>query len=322
MKKTIIFIFLLLISIFTLASCEKSGKTKIGILQLVTHAALNQATEGFIEGLEQEGFVNGENIEIIIKNPEGDNQTLNQMANVLVRECDLVLGIATDAAVALVNARDNNGIDIPVFFTAVTDPVQAGLVEAWETTNNNVTGTSDKNDVDGQIALIKKIVPNCTEMAILFHSSEVNSQVQASQAQTAAQKESITATNKKVNDVSELQATLTAIANSKVPVVYLPTDNLVASNITTITEFFNENNIVTVCGEESMVTSGGSISLSINYKSLGIQTAKMAAKCLNGTSVENIPVEQGKADNLVINKDALQAMGFDADDIENNIKSK
>ncbi|MCB9498675.1 MAG: ABC transporter substrate-binding protein [Bacillales bacterium] len=304
---------------FSLAGCTKT--TTVGILQLVTHDALDACTTGFEEALADGGFVDGDNIVIEFRNPEADSVALNSYASELVRSCDIVLGIATDAAVALKNARENEGSDIPILFTAVTDPVAAGLVTALDVTDNNVTGTSDASDVAKQIQMVKKILPNATEIGVLYHSSEVNSQVQATAAQTEATSQNLGFETWTVNEVSELNATLTAISNSDIDALFLPTDNLVASNIQTIADAMIDAGILTVCGEESMTTKGGCVTYSIDYAALGVQTGEMAVEILNGKSVAEIPVGNGLSDLLVVlNETSLTAIGLNPDTVRSALQ--
>ena len=147
---------------------NKDETINIGILQIATHGALDQAREGFIKALSDAGFENGKNIKITVMNPEGDSNNLQLMAKEVVRKNDLVLAIATDAAKAVKTASENEGIRIPILFTAVTDPVDAKLVDSIENVGGRVTGTSDINPVKEQIALIKQMNPNIKKLGILY----------------------------------------------------------------------------------------------------------------------------------------------------------
>lgn len=311
----------------TVSACNKNETTSkveftIGILQLLTHDALGAAKDGFISALEDAGYVDGENIEIIVKNPEGDETTLQTHATSLVRDCDLVLGIATPAAQALVNARDNLGSDIPVLFTAVTDPVDAKLVESITDTSNNVTGTADASDVASQIKIIKKLLPDAENMYILYTSSESNSLVQANEAKKVAEEEGLSVVIKTVSGVEEISSTCTAIVNAGADSVFIPTDNLMASNISTISGIFNEAKILTVCGEENMVNNGGCVSYSIDYTGLGEKTGEMAVRILKGTAVTDVDVLTiaSAPDQIpltsVINKESIVAIGLKVADVE------
>ncbi len=300
---------LVVLMVFGLVGCKKDkGLTKVGILQLVTHDALDKARIGFIEGLKEEGFEDGKNIEIIVKNPEGDTQTLINYATQLIRDCDVVLGIATPAAVQLQTAREVEQKDCKILFTAVTDPVSAGLVSANDVTTDNITGTHDMNPVAEQIGLISTIKPSVSKIGVVYNVSEVNSKVQYELAEEECGKRGITIARQTVSEAIGISAAVTSLIDNGAEAIYLPTDNLIASNMPTIANVCEERNVLTVCGESGMVTNGGCITYSISYKSLGKVTGLQAAKILKGVSVSEIHVTS--VDNsgleLVINEEAFR----------------
>ena len=239
--KRILVLLVFVCSIFMLVGCrekENDGNknVKIGILQLVSHGALDQAREGFIEGLKQAGYKDGENCEIIVKNPEADTPTLNQMSTELVRTCDIVLAIATPAATAVQAACEATGSNIPVLFTAVTDAVEAKLVASNEKPGGNITGTSDMNPVAAQVDLIKELIPGVKKFGVLYNVSEVNSQVQASLAKEEAAKHGIEVIELTVSDAQALASTTRQMINQGAEAIYLPTDNLIAKNMPAVTD--------------------------------------------------------------------------------------
>lgn len=324
LSKVLSIVLLLVLSCVLLTGCKEDKTLKVGIIQLVTHDALGACTQGFVDGLAEAGFVDGENCEIIIKNPEGDATLLEQFASQLVESCDLVFGVATDSAIALKNARDNAGLTIPVLFSAVTDPIAAGLVASATDTSNNVTGTSDDNDVATQVDMVKAIIPTAKTVTVLYHTSEVNSQVQAAAAKIEGEKQGLTVKIETVSEVSELAATLSKIAESGTDAVYLPTDNLMASNMAAITEALNAANILTVCGEEGMVNNGGAVSYSISYTALGKMTGSMAGDILSGKkAVTDVDVLYGKDGALVvvINENTLTAIGLNPTNVKATLES-
>ena len=323
-KKLFVIIVLLFVG-FLFVGCEKSGgkdeiipidKTKtinVGILQLVTHDALGAAKDGFIAGLKEAGFEDGKNIKLTVKNPEADTATMNQMAEELVRSCDIVLAIATPAATALQTAAETTGRKIPILFTAVTDAVEAQLVETNEKPGGRITGTSDINPVTDQIDLLKELLPTATKFGILYNISEVNSQVQARLAKEEGTKQGLTAVEKTATDAASRPSVVQQLINEGVSAIYLPTDNLVAANMPAIVEKCENAKIPTICGEGGMVTNGGTITYGINYFNLGKQTAAMAVKIINGTKPSALPVETQPADKLEIsaNLESLRKMGIE-----------
>lgn len=317
--KRLVIMLVLAFCFIGFVGCKKDEKPtgekkfEIGILQLVTHGALDAARNGFIEGLKEAGLEEGKNITITVKNPEADPTTMQQMATELVRKCDLVLGIATDAAIALQTAAENEGKDLPILFTAVTDAVEANLVDSNEKPGHNVTGTSDINPVEAQIDLLKELLPEAKKFGIVYNIAEVNSKVQANAASAQATKDGLECIVKTVSEASELGSAISNLLSLGIEALYLPTDNLVAKNITVVVQACEEAKIPTICGEGSMVDAGGTITYGVNYTNLGKQTAVMAKKILlDGVKPADIPVESqpNEALDISVNEEGLAAIGL------------
>lgn len=312
-KKMIIGCLLACTSLIAVASCGKTDedeKTKVGILQPLEHDALGKSREGFIKGLADEGF--GEDkVEIVYKNALGDDASLVSMASNLVNTCDLALAIGTGATQKLVSARDNAGSNMPVLFTAVTDPVGAELVDSLDHPGVNVTGTSDMNPVKEQIELIKDILPTASKIGILYNSGEQNSQVQAAMAETAAINARLTVTKATVTSAADI-AQITANLARNVDAIYIPTDNLLASNMSLVETAANDNNTLVVAGESGMVDNGAHVTLTIDYYELGVMTGKMAAKILKGEKASEMAVQSIDAAGCkyYANEDNLRAIGI------------
>ena len=318
LKKLFVLVVVALLGL-SLASCgENSGGKKVGILVTATHSALDDAKEGFIEALKANGYADAE---FVVKNPEGDTPTMNSMATDLVRNSDIVLGIGTPAAVALQNARDAEQIDITVLFTAVTDPVSAGLMTDVNKPTN-ITGTNDMNPVADQVDLIIELVPGIKKLGVLYNVSEKNSQVQAEMVQQQAATKDVEVIIKTVSETSEIAAVTNALINNDgCQAIYLPTDNLIASNMPAVAAVTDELDIPTVCGESGMVAAGGTITYSINYKSLGYLTGEMAAKILSGTPCSEVPSTSVDASGLevAINETSIANIGIE---VPQSIKDK
>lgn len=322
MIKKIILLFVIVLSAFTAVSCNddknKDDEVTVGILLTATHSALNNAKDGFIEALKANGY---ENAEFIVKNPEGDTTTMNAMATELVRKSDIVLGIGTPAAVALQSARDAEEIDITVLFTAVTDPVSAGLM-ADVNQPTDITGTNDMNPVADQVDLILELAPGITKLGVLYNISEPNSLVQSEMVKAQAAKKNVEVIVKTVSEASEISAATTALIQTEgVGAIYLPTDNLIAANMPAVGSVADELGVPTVCGESGMVAAGGTITYSINYKSLGYLTGEMAAKILSGTPCSQVPSTSVDASGLevAINEDSIAKLGIE---VPQSIKDK
>ena len=287
-------------------------KIKIGILQVATHSALDSAKEGFIKALKDAGF-DETKVEINFQNPEGDDAQALTMAESIIRKSDLALAIATPVATALMNAAKNQGSNIPILFTAVTDPLDAKLVASIENPGGNITGTSDMNPVAEQIQLIKQILPNAKKLGIIYKASEINSEVQANMAKAEASKQGLTTEIKTCIDQSDLTIVLQQLINTGVDCIFLPTDNLIASNMEAIRKITVEDNkIPTICGEAGLVDNGGFVSLSIDYFELGYQTGQMAVEILNGKAPKDIAVGSQGLDKcqFVFNEEVAKALGI------------
>ena len=318
MIKKILLVFVVLLTALSVVSCNKEEKVTVGILLTATHSALDNAKDGFIEALKANGY---EDAEFVVRNPEGDSTTMNSMATELVRKSDIVLGIGTPAAVALQSARDAEEIDITVLFTAVTDPVSAGLMSD-PAKPTDITGTNDMNPVADQVDLILELAPGIKKLGVLYNVAETNSQVQAEMVKAQAAKKGVEVVVKTVSEAIEISAATTALIQTEgVEAIYLPTDNLMAANMPAVAAVADELKVPTVCGESGMVAAGGTITYSINYKALGYLTGEMAAKILSGTPCSNVPSTSVDASGLevAINDNSIANLGIE---VPQSIKDK
>ena len=267
----------LLLTPLAMTGC--SGQRVIGILQPVEHAALGAAREGFVAGLKEGGLTN---FKVDYRNAGGNDADLNTLAKDLVDTSALTLGIGTGASKALQGAQVNAGLEKPLMFTAVTDPVGAGLVASADNPSGYVCGTTDANPVEAQIALVKEFNPNATKVGIMYTQTEENSAVQSNQAQAAIQAAGMTSDVKTCSNSSDIKATAEALVADGVDAIYIPTDNNIAANMNAVKQAVEAQNVLVVCGEEGILKEGGHVTLTINYYQLGLSTGKMAAQILKG----------------------------------------
>lgn len=255
-----------------------SDEIKIGILQPVEHPALGSARRGFEEGLKEK--LGDMKYTINYLNAAGNDADLQLDAATLVDDCNLTFGIGTGAAQALKNSSTSKGYSKPVIFSAVTDPVDAGLVVNKDAPEGFVTGTSDMNPVADQIALIKEIIPTATKIGIIYTQGEVNSVVQANMAQAKAEDLGLTVEIKTCTNTSDITSTANALVDLGIQALYVPTDNNIAANMNAIKSAADQGKVLVMCGEEGMLQKGGHVTLSINYFDLGKQAGEMAAEIL------------------------------------------
>lgn len=300
MKKKLFLLTALPLMMGSLVGCGGSSDTiKVGILQYAPADALDIARAGFKDALLNSPLIKGvKNIEFIERFSMAKDVDDVNYAKSLVTNCDLMLGIATPSAIHLKNERDEAGKTTPLLFTAVTDPVDAHLVSQFPHQGSNVTGTSDDNPVESQIQLIKKCVvgkeASEIKFGIFYTSSESNSAVQARRAKTTAISEGLAEANifdEPCTSITDLSAKCTSLAN-KVDVMYIPTDNLCASNMNIIKPILESSHTLCIVGEEGML-NGGHITYSVSYDYLGRRCGDMAAQILSGSKkIEEIDAEK------------------------------
>lgn len=299
----------LMAALFAFTSCSgKSQAKKIGVIQLVQHSALDAAYNGFVDQLKVRGYEDGKNIKIDYQNASGEQANCVTIANQLVSERnDLILAIATPAAQAVANATES----IPVLITAVTDPASANLVDSNELPGRNVTGTSDLTPCAAQIDLIKQLFPEAKHIAIMYCSSEENSIVQANLAIAECEKIGLTYETATVSNTNEIQQVTQSLVG-KVDAIYIPTDNMMASSIATVSMITNEAKIPVICGEDGMTQGGGLCTYGINYYELGKLTGDMAADILEGKSKpETTPIQYLQHFDFSYNADTAEALGIE-----------
>ncbi|MBV7391944.1 MULTISPECIES: ABC transporter substrate-binding protein [Enterococcus] len=308
-----------LISLLVLGACgsnntDGDSETKrVGVLQLVEHASLDNAYEGFKKGLEAGGYTEGENLEIDYQNAQNNQDNLKSMSEKLVKEDpDLLLAIATPAAQSLATATT----EIPITVTAVTDLKEAKLVKSDKKPGGNITGTTDMVPIDKQIALLLSIVPDAETIGIMYNAGEANSKIQADLAEEALKKAGVKVEVKTANTTNDVQQVTESLATST-DGIYVPTDNTFASAASVIGEVVKEHKIPLVAGSTEQIDTGGLATVGINYESLGEQTGKMAAKILDGDATPaDMPVEESDNLELVVNKDMAEALGIDPETIK------
>lgn len=313
MKKSFKLMSLVLLA-FILVACGSNDETTtgdeaytIGILQFMEHNSLTAARDGFMAELEESDL----NVEFEVMNGQGDQSNLQSMSEQLSNNTNLMLAIATPAAQALATVEQEK----PVLFTAVTDPVDAGLVDTNEVPGGNITGTSDMVPIDQQIDLLLSIVPDAETIGIIYSSSEPNSKIQADLAIEALENAGVNVEVATVSSTNDVQQVVTSLASS-IDGLYIPTDNTIASTIATVGEVAMEYNIPVVGGDSNQVDGGALATYGISYEELGRQTARMAIEILkNGQSPAELAVETSDNLELAVNEEMAEAIGIDPDSI-------
>ena len=322
MKRTIkllaVVMAIVAISAIALTACDMNkADFTVGILQPVAHDALGAANRGFQEELTRLMTEAGKTVKFEDQNAQGNASTQVTIVNGFVAKgVDLMLTIGTDAT------KTAQGIEkyTPILFTAVTDPAGAGIVSSngADRASNNISGTSDMNPVAQQMQLCKDL--GMTKVALLYTSSEDNSRIQIEMAKAECTRIGLDFVEKSVTDSNSIKNIMTTIAlDETIDGIYIPTDNNLAANASTIhAENKSGNKLPIVCGEASMNNLCGVATYSIDYYKLGKQTAKMAFDILMGNKkVGEMPVEyQSGEPELSINTDIAEELGIDLSALE------
>jgi putative ABC transport system substrate-binding protein len=308
--KRILFIVAVMALIVPLATgltgCAKEKKHYvIGISQFVEHPALDAVRNGFVDYLKEEGYVEGENVTFDVNFAQADFGIAAQIAEKLVGEKpDLILAIATPSAQTVVKATT----EIPVVFSAITDPVGAGLVDSLDGGGKNVTGTSDLSPADRQLELIKEIVPGVKKLGFIYNAGESNSLTSLKQVQDEGAKLGIEIVEATVTNSSEVMMAAESLVG-KVDAIHIPTDNTVVSAFEAITKVCTDNKIPLFAADVDSVPRGAIAALAIDYYLLGKQTGRMAVEILKGKNPGEMPTEMLEDLLLYVNLDSAAAMG-------------
>jgi len=305
MKKIIAVAVILAIFATFAAGCGSKKVPVIGISQYGEHASLDNCREGFLQGLKEAGLEEGKDFVIDYQNAGFDDSIATQIAQTFsANNVALMVGIATPAAIACFAAAEDK--DIPVVFSAITDPVMAKLDKG------NITGTSDKLPVDAQLDLIRKIQPEAKTIGIIYTTSEPNSVSAIAEYEEKAPLYGFTIESIGVTQQSEVTLAVDTLISRGVDCLSNLTANNVVGVLPSVLEKTNAAGIPVYGSEVEQVKIGCVASAGIDYIALGIQTGKMAAKILKGeATAENMPYETITEFNYYINSAALAEMGLE-----------
>ena len=295
---------------------EKAKLPTIGVLQFVSHPALDDIYKGMVDSLAKEGFKDGETANIVFQNGQADQSKLTSMSQHLINEkSDVLVGIATPAAQALANQTQ----EIPIVLGAISDPKSAGLVEDNNHPGGNITGVSDQSPVETQLELVKEILPSSKKMGILYSSAEDNSAYQAEKITTEAKKSGFDVKSYPVPSTNEISQMM-QVMSKEVDFVYLPTDNTMANAMQTIVDVANQYKIPVIPSVDTMVEQGGLATVGINQYELGVKTGEMVASILKGESKPaTTPIYTFDSGDIIINQKQADFLNIS---INQSIKDK
>lgn len=288
-----------------MVQAQEKEAIKVGIFQFNDHGSLNANREGFIDGLAELGYLEGENLTLDYMNANADIANLQSMSESLVMNNDYFFAIATPAAQALANATT----DQPVVFSSVADPLGAGVVESFEAPGSNLTGTTNIGPIEEQIDMLMEIVPDAKRIGIIYNSSEVNAQYQVDTAVPLLEAhgvEPVLQTITSTNDISQAMNSLV----SEVDGIYLVTDNYIASSMPLVGNIAKEAGLPVVGGSNDMIEENGLATFGLDYYDLGVQTAKMLVRIIEeDLDPATVPVEYAENLVLIVNEEYAEAIG-------------
>ncbi|MDO4432892.1 MAG: ABC transporter substrate-binding protein [Aerococcaceae bacterium] len=309
LKKITVLVCMMLLLVPTLSATAEQKPLKIAIFQLVSHPSLDEITKGIKEGFAQNGYEEGKNLTIDFQNAQGDMTLLNTIAEQMIaKQPDVIFAITTPVAQTL----QQKTTEIPIILAGITDPVGAKLVDSLEKPNANITGVSDAAPLEAQFELMLQLTPNVKTIGMLYSSSEDNSKSEIEKAQKIAESKGLTVVVETVASSSELPLIAENLA-SKVDAIFVPTDNLIASNFDILLNATDKVRIPVYPTVDAMVKQGGLASVGINQASIGSQSTEMALAVLNGTDIQTMPVQFAEKTVKVINSDTVKALNLQVD---------
>lgn len=291
-------------------TAAKEGGYEIGISQFAEHGSLDNCREGFLEGLKEEGLEEGKNLKIQVSNADADTGTAAQIADNFVSEdMDLICAIATPSAQAAYNSAVS--AEIPVIYTAVTNPEEAELATEDKMPVGAVTGTSDQLPVEAQLQMIRELMPEAKTIGILYTTSEANSAYSIKQYEKYAPDYGFTIETAGVTNTSEVSLAAAGLLE-KVDCLTNLTDNTVVSALPTILKQAEEAEIPVFGSEIEQVRLGCLAAEGLDYVNLGKATGKMAAKILKGEAkAEEMKYELLTESSLYLNEKTAENLGIE-----------
>ncbi|AIC29311.1 ABC transporter substrate-binding protein [Rhizobium etli bv. mimosae str. IE4771] len=298
-------ILLALAASLVLSLPAKADDVTVAVTAIVEHPALDAARKGVLDVLTAAGYKEGENLKFVFESAQGNPATAAQIARQFAGdEPNVIVPISTPSAQAVVSATR----DIPVVFTAVSDPLGAQLVKNMDKPGGNVTGLSDMSPVGEHLALIKEILPDAKTIGYLYNSGEANSVSLLAVLKAEAEKAGLTVVESAATKSAEVQGAARALAG-RADAIYIPTDNTIISALEGAVAVAEESKLPLFTADTDSVSRGSIAALGFNYYDVGKQTGEIVVRVLKGENPGEIPVKTAAGSDLVVNKAAAAKMG-------------
>lgn len=292
-----------------LATPAFAADITVAVTAIVEHPALDATRDGIKEGLAKAGF-DSDKIEFVYESAQGQPATAAQIARQFVGDdVTVIVPISTPSAQAAVAATK----DIPIVFTAVTDPLGAQLVTSLEKPGGNVTGLSDLSPLQDHIDLMKEITPNVANLGVIYNPGEPNSVSLVEVLKDLAGSSGLTIVESPATKSADAQQAARALVG-KADAIYVPTDNTIVSALEGVIAVAEENDIPLYSGDTESVTRGAMATLGFDYHDIGLQTAEVIVRILNGEEPGEIAVINATGTDLFVNPGAAERMGVTVPD--------
>lgn len=283
----------------------KAADVSVAVTAIVEHPALDAVRDGVKDALAAAGYKEGENLKFTYQSAQGNPATAAQIARQFAGDGpDVIVPISTPSAQAVVSATH----DIPVVFTAVSDPLGAQLVKNMEKPGGNVTGLSDMSPVAEHVALIKEILPSAKTIGFLYNSGEANSVSLLAVLKVEAEKVGLKIVESAATKSADVQGAARALVG-RADAIYVPTDNTIISALEGAVTVAGEAKLPLFTADTDSVARGSLAALGFNYYDVGKQTGDVVVRVLKGEKAGDIPVKVAVGTDLVVNKQAAAAMG-------------
>ncbi|MCO0832130.1 ABC transporter substrate-binding protein [Fructobacillus sp. W13] len=315
MNKRLLSVTSLIIAFLVVAFFFGNGQQKtknkdvvtVGILQLVTHPALDQIHEGVVKGLADSGYTEGKNLKINYQNAQANQANLKTMAQDFENKgTDLTVGIATPAALSLAKVANQKA---PVILAGITNPVGAKLADSVDKPGHNITGVSGNSPYEKQATLFKEVLPKAKKIGIISTTSDAGGTYNAKRMTSALEKKGYQVKNYTISSTNDMLQVANTMAG-EVDAVYAPQDNSVATAMKTLVGACRANKVPVIPSNDTMVKDGGLISYSQSQYEIGYQAGLMAGQVLKGKNPATFPIRSVDKGSYAVNLQTASDLGI------------
>jgi putative ABC transport system substrate-binding protein len=289
-----------------IATTAHAADARVSVTAIVDHPALDAARQGIVEELAAAGYVVGKNLRLDYQSAQGNTATAAQIARKFVGDRpDVIVAMSTPSAQTVVAATR----EIPIVFSAVTDPVAAKLVKSWEATGGNVTGVSDLPLLDKHLALLRQALPAAKRIGVVYNPGEANSVAAIAQLKKLAQPAGLSVIESAAPRTVDVASAAQSLVG-KVDAIYAPTDNNVTSAFEALAKVADQGRVPLIAADPSLAARGAALGIGTNYHDLGRQSGKLVVRVLKGESPGSIASQVSPTLELLVNQAAARRQGL------------